>query len=66
MASVYVTLATIGMVLISPVVVPALFIWGVLYDLFSSELPLGIDQPLKLRFYHSVMITTMVLVSELS
>ncbi|XP_061225464.1 arylacetamide deacetylase-like 4 [Neopsephotus bourkii] len=61
MASVYVTLATIGMVFISPVVVPALFFWGVFYDLFISELPFGIDQPLKLRFYHSVMITTMVL-----
>ncbi|XP_030363835.1 arylacetamide deacetylase-like 4 [Strigops habroptila] len=49
------------MVFISPVVIPAVFFWGVFYDLFNSELPLGIDQPLKLRFYHSVMITTMVL-----
>lgn len=63
MASVCTTLAIIGMFLISPVLIPALF-WGVvLYDLFNSELPPGIEQPLKLRFFNALMITSMVMVS---
>ncbi|NWZ22909.1 ADCL4 protein, partial [Asarcornis scutulata] len=44
----------------SPVIIPALFLGGLLYDFFNSKMPPGIDQPLKLRFYHSVMITTMI------
>ncbi|NXG19576.1 ADCL4 protein, partial [Grallaria varia] len=46
---------------ISPVLMPALFLVGVLYDFFNSELPPGIDQPLKLHFYHSLMITAMIM-----
>ncbi|NWS97476.1 ADCL4 protein, partial [Mionectes macconnelli] len=45
---------------ISPVLIPALFLVGVLYDFFNSELPPGIDQPLKLRFFHSLMISAMI------
>uniref|UniRef100_A0A8C3PJ13 Alpha/beta hydrolase fold-3 domain-containing protein n=1 Tax=Calidris pygmaea TaxID=425635 RepID=A0A8C3PJ13_9CHAR len=45
------------MVFFSPVIIPALLLAGVLYDFFNSELPPGIDQPLKLRLYHSLMIT---------
>ncbi|NXG03689.1 ADCL4 protein, partial [Sakesphorus luctuosus] len=45
---------------ISPVLMPALFLVGVLYDLFNSELPPGIDQPLKLHLFHSLMITAMI------
>lgn len=59
-------LAIIGMAFFSPVIIPALFLGGLLYDFFNSKLPPGIDQPLKLRFYHSVMITTMISVSSLS
>uniref|UniRef100_A0A8C5U2B2 Alpha/beta hydrolase fold-3 domain-containing protein n=1 Tax=Malurus cyaneus samueli TaxID=2593467 RepID=A0A8C5U2B2_9PASS len=44
----------------SPVIIPALFWWCALYDFFTSELPPGIEQPLKLRFFHSLMITTIV------
>lgn len=66
MASIYKCLAGLGVILISPVVVPALF-WGrLLCDLLHLELPPGIDQPLKLLFYHLLLITTMVLVSSLS
>ncbi|NXK45134.1 ADCL4 protein, partial [Chauna torquata] len=46
---------------ISPVIVPAVFLGGLFYDFFNSQLPPGIDQPLKLRFYHSVLITIMML-----
>ncbi|XP_054078578.1 arylacetamide deacetylase-like 4 [Rissa tridactyla] len=60
MASLYTTLAIIGMVFFSPVIIPALVLGGVLYDFFNSELPPGIDQPLKLRFFHSLMITAMI------
>lgn len=63
MAFIYTGLAIIGMVFISPVIIPALFLGGLFYDFFNSELPPGIDQPLKLRLYHSVMITTMMSVS---
>ncbi|KAL9825246.1 arylacetamide deacetylase-like 4 isoform 2-T2 [Geothlypis trichas] len=60
MASVSTTLAIIGMFFISPVLIPALF-WGVVfYDFFNTEVPPGIEQPLKLRVFHSLMITTMV------
>ncbi|NWR29631.1 ADCL4 protein, partial [Tachuris rubrigastra] len=45
---------------ISPILIPALFVVGVLYDFFNSELPPGIDQPLKLRFFHSLMISAMI------
>jgi len=66
MASIYKCLAGLGVILISAVVVPALF-WGrFLCDLLHLELPPGIDQPLKLLFYHLLLITTMVLVSSLS
>uniref|UniRef100_A0A8D0ENR2 Alpha/beta hydrolase fold-3 domain-containing protein n=1 Tax=Strix occidentalis caurina TaxID=311401 RepID=A0A8D0ENR2_STROC len=41
------------MVFISPVVIPALVLGGLFYDFFNSELPPGIDQPLKLRVFHS-------------
>uniref|UniRef100_A0A663LPJ9 Alpha/beta hydrolase fold-3 domain-containing protein n=1 Tax=Athene cunicularia TaxID=194338 RepID=A0A663LPJ9_ATHCN len=41
------------MVLISPVVIPALVLGGLFYDFFNSKLPPGIDQPLKLRVFHS-------------
>ncbi|NXU50015.1 ADCL4 protein, partial [Turnix velox] len=44
---------------LSPVLIPGVLLAAVLYDLFSSELPPGIDQPLKLRFYHSLMIAAM-------
>ncbi|XP_029818326.1 arylacetamide deacetylase-like 4 [Manacus vitellinus] len=60
MASVCTTLAIIGMIYISPVLIPALVLVGVLYDLFNSELPPGIDQPLKLRFFNAVMISAML------
>uniref|UniRef100_A0A8C3UBM3 Alpha/beta hydrolase fold-3 domain-containing protein n=1 Tax=Catharus ustulatus TaxID=91951 RepID=A0A8C3UBM3_CATUS len=41
------------MFFISPVLIPALF-WGVvLYDFFNSEVPPGIEQPLKL---HTIML----------
>ncbi|XP_027754586.1 arylacetamide deacetylase-like 4 [Empidonax traillii] len=60
MASVYTTLAIIVMIYMSPVLIPALFLVGVLYDFFNSELPPGIDQPLKLRFFHSLMISAMI------
>lgn len=63
MASLYTTLAIIGMVFISPVIIPALVLGGIFYDLFNSELPPGIDQPLKLRFFHSMLITTLISVS---
>uniref|UniRef100_A0A8C8B720 Alpha/beta hydrolase fold-3 domain-containing protein n=1 Tax=Otus sunia TaxID=257818 RepID=A0A8C8B720_9STRI len=53
------------MVFISPVVIPALVLGGLFYDFFNSELPPGIDQPLKLRVFHSLLITTMTLVSPL-
>jgi len=66
MGSVYTTLAILGTVFISPVLIPALFLWGVFYDFFNSELPPGIDQPLKLRFFHSLLITTITSVSQLS
>uniref|UniRef100_A0A8D2QN18 Alpha/beta hydrolase fold-3 domain-containing protein n=1 Tax=Zosterops lateralis melanops TaxID=1220523 RepID=A0A8D2QN18_ZOSLA len=62
MASVYKTLATIGILFISPILMPALFLGVVLYDFFNSETPPGIEQPLKLRFFHSLLITTMVAV----
>ncbi|NXL89111.1 ADCL4 protein, partial [Alectura lathami] len=45
---------------ISPVIVPALVLGGLFYDFLNSELPPGIDQPLKLRFYNSLLITAMV------
>ncbi|NXU37456.1 ADCL4 protein, partial [Drymodes brunneopygia] len=45
---------------ISPVLMPALFWGAVLYGFFNSELPPGIEQPLKLRFFYSLMITAMV------
>ncbi|XP_017687470.1 PREDICTED: arylacetamide deacetylase-like 4 [Lepidothrix coronata] len=60
MASVCTTLAIIGMIYISPVLIPALVLVGVLYDLFNSELPPGIDQPLKLRFFNAMMISAMI------
>ncbi|XP_051493553.1 arylacetamide deacetylase-like 4 [Apus apus] len=60
MASVSTTLAVIGMVFISPVVIPALVLGVLFHSFFNSELPPGIDQPLKLRFYHSLMITSMI------
>ncbi|XP_064534486.1 arylacetamide deacetylase-like 4 [Pseudopipra pipra] len=60
MASVCTTLAIIGMIYISPVLIPALLLVGVLYDLCNSELPPGIDQPLKLRFFNAVMIAAMI------
>lgn len=63
MASVYTTLAIIGMVFILPVTIPALFLGALFYDFLNSELPPGIDQPLKLRFFHSLLITTMISVS---
>ncbi|NXH23352.1 ADCL4 protein, partial [Bucco capensis] len=44
----------------SPVIAPLLFLGGVLYDLFNSELPAGINQPLKLRCFHSLFITALV------
>ncbi|NWU96880.1 ADCL4 protein, partial [Upupa epops] len=43
----------------SPLVLPALVLGGFFYDLFNSKLPPGIDQPLKLRFFHSLLITSM-------
>ncbi|NXI37316.1 ADCL4 protein, partial [Galbula dea] len=46
---------------LSPVLIPGLFIGAVLFDFFNSELPPGINQPLKLRFFNSVLITTMTL-----
>ncbi|NWW51228.1 ADCL3 protein, partial [Pedionomus torquatus] len=44
----------------SPVIIPALLLAGVLYDIFNAQLPPGIDQPLKLRLFHSLMITAMI------
>lgn len=66
MASVYTTLAIVAIFFISPVLMPTLFLGAVLYEFFNSELPPGIEQPLKLRFFHSLMITTMVAVSSIS
>ncbi|CAM4575665.1 unnamed protein product [Lepidochelys kempii] len=54
-------LTLIGVIWISPFLLPVLFIWAICYDLFKSELPPGIDQPLKLRFYHSLLLLTAVL-----
>lgn len=63
MASVYTTLAIIGIIFISPVIIPALFLGGVFYNFFNSDMPPGIDQPLKLRFFHSLLIATLIAVS---
>ncbi|NXY86767.1 ADCL4 protein, partial [Alcedo cyanopectus] len=46
---------------ISPVLMPALVLGGLLYDLCHSETPPGIEQPLKLRLFHSLLITVMIL-----
>uniref|UniRef100_A0A8C3LM69 Alpha/beta hydrolase fold-3 domain-containing protein n=1 Tax=Chrysolophus pictus TaxID=9089 RepID=A0A8C3LM69_CHRPC len=61
MALVHKSLAVLGVIFVSPVLVPALFLGRLFYDLLHSELPPGIEQPLKLLFYHSLLITTMVL-----
>ncbi|XP_069731050.1 arylacetamide deacetylase-like 4 [Phaenicophaeus curvirostris] len=61
MASIYTILAIIGILFVSPVLIPALFLGAVFYDFFNSEIPPGIDEPLKLRFFHSVLIATLVL-----
>ncbi|NWX12385.1 ADCL4 protein, partial [Aegotheles bennettii] len=45
----------------APVIIPVLVLRGLFYDFFNSELPPGIDQPLKLRFFHSILITTLTL-----
>lgn len=63
MASVYTTLAIIGIFFISPFMIPALVLLGLLYDFLKSELPPGIDQPLKLRVFNSLLVTIMILVS---
>uniref|UniRef100_A0A8C6ZQM6 Arylacetamide deacetylase-like 4 n=1 Tax=Nothoprocta perdicaria TaxID=30464 RepID=A0A8C6ZQM6_NOTPE len=60
MAFVYTTLAIIGTIFFSPLILPVVFLWAVCYDFFNSDLPPGIDQPLKLRFYHSVFMSTLV------
>lgn len=65
MASIHTTLAIIAMVFLSPVIIPALLLWRLFYDVFYSELPPGIEQPLKLRFFHALVMTTFILVSEL-
>ncbi|NXU71356.1 ADCL4 protein, partial [Oreotrochilus melanogaster] len=44
----------------SPVIIPIVVLGGVFYDIFNSKLPPGIDQPLKLRLFHSLMITTLI------
>ncbi|NXL35664.1 ADCL4 protein, partial [Glaucidium brasilianum] len=44
---------------ISPVLIPALVLGGLFYNFFNSKLPPGIDQPLKIRVLHSLLITTM-------
>ncbi|XP_050787520.1 arylacetamide deacetylase-like 4 [Gopherus flavomarginatus] len=54
-------LTLIGVIWISPFLLLVLFIWAICYDLFKSELPPGIDQPLKLRFYHSLLVIAAVL-----
>ncbi|PKK24115.1 arylacetamide deacetylase-like 4 [Columba livia] len=61
MASVYTTLAIIGIFFISPFIIPALVLLGLLYDFLKSELPPGIDQPLKLRVFNSLLVTIMIL-----
>ncbi|XP_023803398.1 arylacetamide deacetylase-like 3 [Cyanistes caeruleus] len=61
MASCYKTLEIIGMVFISPVLIPALVLGVVVHDFFNLELPPGIEQPLKLRFFQSLLITTMIM-----
>ncbi|NWS74381.1 ADCL4 protein, partial [Crotophaga sulcirostris] len=43
----------------SPVLIPALFLGGLIYDFCNSELPPGIDQPLKLRLFNSLLIATL-------
>ncbi|NWI98658.1 ADCL4 protein, partial [Crypturellus undulatus] len=45
----------------SPVIFPVVFLWAVCYDFFKSDLPPGIDEPLKLRFYHSLFISALVM-----
>lgn len=66
MAFLHKSLAVLGVIFISPVLVPALFLARLFYDFLHSDLPPGIDQPLKLLFYHSLLMTTMVLVSSIS
>ncbi|NXD86545.1 ADCL4 protein, partial [Halcyon senegalensis] len=46
---------------LSPVVIPALVLGALFYDICHSETPPGIDQPLKLRFFHSLLIAIMIL-----
>ncbi|XP_008489408.1 arylacetamide deacetylase-like 4 [Calypte anna] len=60
MASVSKTLAILGLFFMSPVIIPIVVLGGVFYDIFNSELPPGIEQPLKLRLFHSLMITALL------
>lgn len=65
MASAWVHLKLVGVILISPFMLPMLFVCGICYDLYRSELPPGLGQPLKLRVLHSLVVTAFILVSLL-
>lgn len=57
----YIVFVIITQILIVPLVL--VMVWAIYYDFSKSEIPPGVDQPLKLRFLHWLMIISSYLVS---